>query len=120
MRDVCFSPLSKYLAGLFGPANVNHAIAATIMVVFLLIGVWHGTGINYIIFGFLNGVGVIVAHYYTLGLKKWLGRNGFKAYNANAWIRALGVTITFCYFAFTLFFFANTLDQIETIFSVLR
>jgi D-alanyl-lipoteichoic acid acyltransferase DltB (MBOAT superfamily) len=120
MRDVCFSPLSKYFTRLLGPANVNHAIALTVMIVFLLIGIWHGTGWNYIAFGVLNGVGVIVTHYYTGGLKKWLGREGFKVYNSNLWIHAFAVTITFCYFATTLFFFANTPKEIREILSVLR
>ncbi len=120
MRDVCFSPLSKYLARVLGPANVNHAIALTIMVVFLLIGLWHGTGWNYLMFGFLNGVGVIVTHYYTIGLKKWLGRDGFKAYNSNRWIYAAAAVITFCYFSMTLFFFANTPEQMKAIWSILR
>ena len=87
MRDVVFSPLSRYLARVMGPSQVNQAVAVTIMVVFLLIGIWHGTGWNYAVFGLLQGVGVITTHYYTLGLKKWLGRDGFKAYNANPWIR---------------------------------
>ncbi len=120
MRDVCFSPLSKYLARLLGPANINHAIALTIMVVFLLIGIWHGTGWNYVMFGFLNGVGVIVTHYYTIGLKKWLGREGFRAYNSNPWIHAVAVMVTFCYFATTLFFFANTPKEMKEIFSIMR
>jgi D-alanyl-lipoteichoic acid acyltransferase DltB (MBOAT superfamily) len=120
MRDVCFSPLSKYFARLFGPAHVNHAIALTVMIVFLLIGIWHGPGLHFPIFGLLNGVGVVVTHYYTIGLKKWLGRDGFKAYNANPWIRVVGVVITFCYFSFTLFFFANTIPDMKAIFSVMR
>jgi D-alanyl-lipoteichoic acid acyltransferase DltB (MBOAT superfamily) len=120
MRDVCFSPLSKYFARLLGPAHINHAIALTIMVVFLLIGIWHGTGWNYLGFGFLNGVGVIITHYYTIGLKKWLGRDGYKAYNSNPWIHAAGVVITFCYFSFTLFFFANTPEEMKKIFSIMR
>jgi len=120
MRDVCFSPLSKYFARLLGPANINHAIALTIMVVFLLIGIWHGTGWNYVVFGFLNGIGVIVTHYYTIGLKKWLGREGFKAYNSNPWIRAVAVAVTFCYFATTLFFFANTPEEMKQILSLMR
>jgi membrane protein involved in D-alanine export len=120
MRDVCFSPLSKYFAYLLGPANINHAIALTIMVVFLLIGIWHGTGWNYAVFGLLQGIGVVVTHYYTIGLKKWLGREGFKAYNSNLWIRAVAVTITFCYFAATLFFFANSPKEIKEILSVMR
>jgi len=120
MRDVCFSPLSKYFARLFGPNHTNHAIALTIMIVFLLIGIWHGTGWNYVAFGFLNGVGVITTHYYTIGLKKWLGRDGFKAYNSNGWIYAISATITFFYFSATLFFFANSPADMEKIISVLR
>jgi len=120
MRDVCFSPLSKYFAGVFGPANINHAISLTIMIVFLLIGAWHGIGWHYLTFGFLNGVGVIATHYYTIGLKRWLGRDGFKAYNANRWIHAAAVTITICYFSFTLFFFANTRVDVVKILSAMR
>jgi D-alanyl-lipoteichoic acid acyltransferase DltB (MBOAT superfamily) len=120
MRDVCFSPLSKYFGRLMGPANINHAIALTIMLIFILIGIWHGTGWNYLVFGFLNGIGVFAAHYYTLGLKKWLGRNGFQAYNANPWIQAVAVVVTFSYFAMTLFFFANSPKDIHDILSVMR
>jgi D-alanyl-lipoteichoic acid acyltransferase DltB (MBOAT superfamily) len=120
MRDVCFSPISKYLVRVLGPAHVNTAISIAIMVVFLLIGIWHGTGWNYLAFGFLNGVGVIVTHYYTLGLKKWMGRDGFKAYNSNPWIHAAAVTITFCYYSMTLFFFANSPEQMKAILSVMR
>ena len=36
--------------GMMGPAKANHAIALTIVVVFLLIGIWHGVGWNYVIF----------------------------------------------------------------------
>jgi D-alanyl-lipoteichoic acid acyltransferase DltB (MBOAT superfamily) len=120
MRDVVFSPLSKYLTQLLGPQNVNHAVALTVVVVFLLIGIWHGTGWNYAVFGLLQAVGVVATHYYTLGLKKWLGRDGFKAYNSNRLIQAFAVAITFCYYALTLFFFANSPAQMEEIFSVLR
>ena len=120
MRDVVFSPLSKYLARVMGPSQVNQAVAITIMVVFLLIGIWHGTGWNYAVFGLLQGLGVITTHYYTIGLKKWLGRDGFKAYNSNPWIRAVAVATTFCFFAATLFFFANSPADIREIVAALK
>jgi D-alanyl-lipoteichoic acid acyltransferase DltB (MBOAT superfamily) len=117
MRDIVFSPLSKFLAHRMGVANVDHAIAVTIMVVFLLVGVWHGTGGHYAAFGAMHGVGVVVNHYYTIGLKKWLGRDGFKAYNSNPWIRAVAVVLTFSYVAASMFFFANTTRDMKQIFS---
>lgn len=120
MRDVVFAPLSKFLVRASGPANANHAIALTVAIVFFLIGVWHGVGWNYALFGLAQSLGVVTVHYYTIFLKKRLGRDGFKAYNENPWIHAAAVVVTFCYYSITLFFFANTIPQMEQIFSVLR
>ncbi len=120
MRDVVFTPLSKWLVGVLGPKSVNHAVALTIVVVFLLVGIWHGVGWNYAAFGAAHALGFVTHHYYTIGLKRWLGRDGFKAYNANPWIHAAAVVITFCYCAATFFLFANTFPQMKEIFSHLR
>jgi D-alanyl-lipoteichoic acid acyltransferase DltB (MBOAT superfamily) len=120
MRDVVFAPLSKYLVRIAGPANVNHAVALAVAVVFFLIGVWHGVGWNYALFGLAQSFGVVTVHYYTLFLKKRLGRDGFKAYNENRWIHAAAVALTFCYYAATLFLFANTIPQMKEIISILK
>jgi D-alanyl-lipoteichoic acid acyltransferase DltB (MBOAT superfamily) len=120
MRDILFAPLSKFLVRVMGPARVNHAIALAIFVVFLLIGIWHGAGWHYAIFGVVQAIGVVANHYYTIGLKKWLGRGGFKAYNENRWIHAVAVVSTFCYFAASLLFFANSIAQIKHILRILR
>jgi len=120
MRDVVFAPLSQWLVRRMGPARVNHAIALAITVVFLLIGIWHGVGWNYAVFGLAQALGVVSVHYYTIFLKQKLGREGFKAYNQNSWIHAAGVVLTFAYYAATLFFFANNAEQMKQIFAVLR
>ena len=120
MRDVVFSPLSKYLVRVLGPGRANHAVALTITVVFLLVGVWHGVGWNYAAFGAAHALGVVGNHYYTIWLKKRLGREGFKAYNENGWIRAAAVGLTFGYVAASLFLFANTFPDMKNIFTALR
>jgi D-alanyl-lipoteichoic acid acyltransferase DltB (MBOAT superfamily) len=120
MRDVVFAPLSKFFARLLGPANINHAIALTIVVVFLLIGIWHGVGWNFAAYGAAHALGVVTNHYYTIFLKKRLGREGFKAYNENRWIHAVAVALTFCYCAASLFLFANTFPEMKEIFAALR
>jgi D-alanyl-lipoteichoic acid acyltransferase DltB (MBOAT superfamily) len=120
MRDVVFSPLSKFLVRIMGISQANHAIALTIVFVFLLIGIWHGVGWNYALFGLAQALGVVTVHYYTLFLKKHLGREGFKAYTQNALVHAAAVCLTFCYYAATLFLFANTLPQMHKIFSLLK
>ena len=120
MRDVVFAPLSKLLARLLGPAATNHAVALSILVVFLLLGVWHGVGWNYAAFGAAHGFGLVANHYYTLGLKRRLGLEGFKKYNSNPWIHAAAVTTTFCYCGACLFLFANTFPEMKAIISSMR
>jgi D-alanyl-lipoteichoic acid acyltransferase DltB (MBOAT superfamily) len=120
MRDVVFSPLSKFLVGKFGVKLADHAIALTITAVFLLVGIWHGCGWNFVAFGAAQALGVITVHYYTISLKKRLGRDGYKTYNENCWIHAIATVITFIYFAVSLVFFACTFDQIKQILAVLK
>jgi D-alanyl-lipoteichoic acid acyltransferase DltB (MBOAT superfamily) len=120
MRDVVFSPLSKFFGHLLGPRQLDQAIALTIVVVFLLIGIWHGVGWNFAAYGAVHALGVVTNHYYTIGLKKWLGRDRMRAYNANPWIHAVAVALTFCYCGASLFFFANTFPEMKEILSSLR
>jgi D-alanyl-lipoteichoic acid acyltransferase DltB (MBOAT superfamily) len=120
MRDTVFSPLSKFLVRVMGPSLANHAVALTITVVFLLVGIWHGVGWNFAAYGAVHAVGVVTNHYYTIFLKKRLGRDGFKAYNENPWIRAAAIAVTFCYCGASLLFFANSFPQIREIFASLR
>jgi D-alanyl-lipoteichoic acid acyltransferase DltB (MBOAT superfamily) len=120
MRDVVFSPLSKFFVGKMGIQLADHAIALTITIVFLLVGIWHGVGWHFAAFGAAHALGVVANHYYTIFLKKKLGRDGFKAYNENKWIRAVAVTLTFGYCAASLFLFANTFADMKEIFATLR
>ena len=120
MRDIVFAPLSKFLVRVCGPANADHAIALTILIVFLLIGIWHGVGWNYAAFGVMHAIGVAGNHYYTIFLKKRLGRDRFKAYNENRLIHAVAVIATFLYCAASFFLFANTFPDMREILSILK
>jgi D-alanyl-lipoteichoic acid acyltransferase DltB (MBOAT superfamily) len=120
MRDMVFSPLSKALIRGLGPASTPHAIAAASLTVFLLIGAWHGLAWNFLIFGALHGGGVVACHYYTILLKKRLGKRGYTAYNNDWRIRWIGIAGTFVFAASTLFFFANSLGRQSEIFQLLR
>ncbi len=108
IRDLLFTPLTKSLMRKFGPKSANHVIAASILISFIALGVWHGTGVNYLIFGVSQGVGLATVHYYTVWLKKKLGRDRFAAYRNNRLIASIATVMTFTYFSLTLFLFANT------------
>jgi D-alanyl-lipoteichoic acid acyltransferase DltB (MBOAT superfamily) len=120
MRDVVFSPLSKSLVRLAGPSFANHAIAATILTVFLIVGVWHGVGWNFAVFGALHAMGVIANHYYGIFLRKKLAKETLRAYMGNRLITALATAGTFCYVAFSLVFFANGPEALRDLWTLWR
>jgi D-alanyl-lipoteichoic acid acyltransferase DltB (MBOAT superfamily) len=115
LRDFMFTPMLKALVRLFGPASLNAMTAFTIISVFVVIGIWHGTGLNYALFGLWQGVGLAVVHYYTVFLKRVLGKQRYLAYEQNPFFRYLGITMTCAYFSLSLFFFANSLDDMRLI-----
>lgn len=119
MRDVVFTPLSKHLSRVLGPSATNHATALAVAAVFVLIGVWHMPGWNYLAFGVLHAFGVVCVHYYTLVLKRRLGRQRFQTYMASRWIHAAAVSLTFVYVTATHFVFANSFADMRAILAAL-
>jgi len=119
MRDMMFTPMVKFLAARFGPGNLNHAVAATIVSVFLVIGVWHGAGVNFVLFGLSQGLGVAAVHYATIYMKKRLGKAGFIAYQKNRAIYVAACICTYLYFALSMILFANSWDQLGKIFKAI-
>ena len=115
IRDLVFTPLTKATMRSFPQRAANHMIALSLLISFLLVGIWHGTGINFLIFGLLQGLGLVTVHYYTILLKKRLGRERFAAYRKNTPIRVAGIILNFAYFSFTLFFFANSWTDISAL-----
>ena len=115
MRDVVFTPLSKRLSRAFGPTATSHATALAVGTVFVLIGVWHMPGANYLAFGVMHAIGVVAVHYYTIALKRRLGRERFQAYMSSRLIHAAAVALTFCYVTASHFLFANSFEEMRAI-----
>ena len=107
LREVLFTPLSKALVSRAGPAAAPHAIAVSILAVFVTVGAWHGAGLHYLAFGAWHGAGVVAHHYYVLALKRRLGREAYRAYGESRAAHALAVCGTFCFVTAGFFLFAN-------------
>ncbi|MDE1178125.1 MAG: hypothetical protein PW789_16225 [Edaphobacter sp.] len=120
MRDMVFVPLSKALIRRFGPASAPHCIALAIAIVFLLMGIWHGAGWNFVLYGLWHAVGVVIVHYYTLFLKKRLGKQGFQKYRENRVIYHIANAVTLAYFALGLILVCNSMHGLGMIFRTFR
>ena len=120
MRDMVFVPLSKVLIRRFGPASAPHCIALAIAIVFLLMGIWHGAGWNFVLYGLWHAVGVVCVHYYTLFLKKRLGKVRYAKYRENRVIYHIANAVTLAYFALGLILVGNSMRGLGIIFGAFR
>ncbi len=106
-RDTVFYPLTQWLVSRFGNENTDHFVAVSILATFLIIGLWHGIALHFLVFGAFHAMGVAGNHYYTIFLKKKLGLAKLKEYRENAPIHVLAVALTFIFVTVSFFFFAN-------------
>ena len=100
MFDYVYRPLGKKLRWNW---HLN------ILILFLIIGIWHGAGWGFVVFGLLNGFYYLLS-YYTLDLlaDKVIGQKGIKAYL----IGRLGNTITLLLLGISAIFFrSGTLEK---------
>ncbi|MEL4896909.1 MBOAT family O-acyltransferase [Crocosphaera sp. Alani8] len=99
MREYVFFPLSRYLQNLalssktvsMNAGNTNLVTTTSTLIVMLLIGIWHGAGWNYLIWGAINGV-------YLIGYQQWRELRRRLGHNLNHrtwWSDLLGWCVTF-------------------------
>ena len=87
---------------------------------FIVIGVWHGSGLNYLIFGLIHGLGVIINFYYSTWLKNNLSKNMYKKYLDSTVIKIIATALTFIYVSISLFFFANDISTMKIILASIK
>ena len=116
-KDVVFGPVSKTAIRILGPKHANAGIALGILAVFLVIGIWHGVAVHYIVFGLIHAAGVASNHFYTVWMKRKLGKERYKAYNENPYVNAAAMAATFIFVAASFAVFANDLSSLKAIYA---
>ena len=119
-RDLVFVPMSKTLVRRVGTARANHAIAASIITIFILLGLWHGLTLNFVLYGLTQGVGVAVVFYWSNYLRRRLGRKPYEEMRNKGWVLATSRVATYLYLALTLILFANSKGDMAAIMHSLR
>lgn len=102
IRRNIFMPLQIFLMRKTDAQRPLLCATTAIMVTFLLCGLWHGLNLQFLIYGAVQGFGLVIAHVYGYVLQKRLGSKGMKTYRANPWIRAAATFLTFEYQACSL------------------
>ncbi len=124
LRDYLFLPLAFRLSGMmkreymFAQNYIRTDLiifSIASLITFTICGLWHGFGLNFLVWGLMHGVALSVQKswsYATRNLKK--GRSqGFKKIN-----KAAGIILTFAFVSVAwVFFRMRTMDESFTVFS---
>jgi D-alanyl-lipoteichoic acid acyltransferase DltB (MBOAT superfamily) len=113
LRDYVYQPLFKSL--LSGPFR-NHLSFSqylSIFFTFFLVGIWHGTTMNYLIFGLLQGMGMAFSMIYRDMCKKYMGKERYKSFYNNKWVENVERFITLHFWCFTFIFFQYDISKIS-------
>ena len=108
VRTYVFTPLSTKLIR-NTPRSMHNVILAMIVVItFLIVGAWHGTTLNFLLFGLLHAAGILIAGAYGRILKSVLSREVRKAFESHPVVHILSVVLCFHYVAATILLFPNS------------
>lgn len=104
IRDYIYSPLFKKLIS--GPCarNIRLGQYISLFLTFTVAGIWHGTNMNYLIYGIFQGIGIVGSMLYKEILKKKLGKKRFKEYENNSFIKWIEIAATWMYICLTFSF----------------
>jgi D-alanyl-lipoteichoic acid acyltransferase DltB (MBOAT superfamily) len=112
IRHYVFTPMSKHLMKAAPPAAHNLVLAVTVIVTFVIVGAWHGTTLNFIVFGLLHGGAIIVISAYGRVLKTLLDRKRRKAFETHPLVHAVSIVLCFHFVCATILLFPNSVGDL--------
>jgi D-alanyl-lipoteichoic acid acyltransferase DltB (MBOAT superfamily) len=113
LKGYVFNPLVK--AGLERSDRKLAVASGAYLVTFFLAGVWHGSTLNFAVFGAFHAVGAAATKIYEEALKRRLGRDGYKRYLATGWIRAVSTVLTLHWTALSFVFFRRDMSELRAL-----
>jgi D-alanyl-lipoteichoic acid acyltransferase DltB (MBOAT superfamily) len=94
-----FTPLMRVLAERFqAPAVLPYLGVFAFFVTFLVMGVWHGTTLVFVLYGLLMGAGASINKLWQVKMQQSLGKKGYQALGKRALYIYACRGLTFAYF----------------------
>lgn len=104
LRDYVYSPMFKGFLSCPLHISARFFQYLALFLNFTIAGIWHGTDMNYLVYGLLQGVGIIASMLYKEILRKKLGKQRFKAYQQNPFVKWAEIACTWMYICLTFSF----------------
>lgn len=104
LKDYLYFPFGRLLYWLkfTNPILVS---CLSFILTFLLAGIWHGDGINFVWYGLYHGSGLAILVFYRSLLRKWLSKSQIQQYEKSWLARGAGMFITLVFVTVGWFFF---------------
>jgi D-alanyl-lipoteichoic acid acyltransferase DltB (MBOAT superfamily) len=112
IRNHLFFPLVRALRGSRVSGVRALTMPAAVMITFVLVGLWHGTGAGFLVFGLLHGLAVLAVVPYTRLLDRALGERARQRYESSPVIRTARRVVCYHYLCFTMLFFERPLGEV--------
>lgn len=104
LTDYVFNPLVQALARK-GWVSFENIRLLAFFGTFLLAGLWHGSTLNFLIYGLLQAIGVSLSTLYVDVMSKKLGsRKAYKAYRSKGWLKIAEIFVTLSYVSLSFLF----------------
>jgi len=111
-----FTPLMKVLATRFqSPVLLPYFGVFAFFVTFLVMGIWHGTTLVFVIYGFLMGAGASINKVWQLTLANRLGKKGYQNLGKRNLYIYLCRGLTFSYFTLAITCLWVDMDQLRAL-----
>jgi len=116
LKTYVYTPLLMSLARRF-PSRALESTWAVVafFLTFFLVGVWHGQTLEFLFFGFLTGLGMSANKMYQLSMQGYLGKKRYVRVSKHPLYVAIARGLTIAWFAFTLWWFWGTWEQVSQI-----
>jgi D-alanyl-lipoteichoic acid acyltransferase DltB (MBOAT superfamily) len=106
IRDYLFMPMYKPIVERW-PKRAPSLAFACYFVAFLVAGAWHGSTLNFVVYGLWQGMGASVTKLYETWIVHVRGRNGLREYLKSPAIRLLAIVVNFHFQCVSLAFFSQ-------------
>ena len=112
LTDYVFTPL--YRAALGWRLVGRHAfpvLAMSLLVTMLVAGAWHGTTANFVVFGLVHGVALVVVRGYEQVMVRWMGRARFRQFTETPVVTVAAIFLTYNFTSLAYVFFVLDLEE---------
>jgi D-alanyl-lipoteichoic acid acyltransferase DltB (MBOAT superfamily) len=106
LTDYIFTPSYRFALGARGIGRHGFvAVAGSLLLTMLVAGVWHGTTLNFAVFGLVHGIALVVVRGYEQVMVRRLGRAEFRRFTERPVVTALAVFLTYNFTSLAYTFF---------------